>query len=234
MNRHRPALLLATLALLAACASPEHPDTGAPKAVDAEGWTAVLLPGKEATTYRWTQHAGRPALAAESIRSASLWRRKVDVAPGRLGAVRFGWWVEHLMADANVADAATEDAAARVVFAFAGDESRLSARTRAVYDLAEALTGERPPYATLMYVYETAAPVGSLIVGARSDRIRKIVLDSGSGPLRQWRDHERDLRADFRTAFGEDPGPLVAMAVMTDSDNTRSRATTWYSPPRLD
>jgi hypothetical protein len=194
----------------------------------------VRLPGKEATSYRWTSHAGRPALAAESVRSASLWRRKVAVAPEQLGEVRFGWWVEHLMADANVADAATEDAAARVLFAFAGDESRLPARTRAMFDLAEVLTGERPPYATLMYVYETAAAPGSLIVNPRSDRIRKLVLDSGPAHLRQWRDHRRDLRADFRAVFGEEPGPLVAVALMTDSDNTRSRATTWYSPPRLD
>jgi hypothetical protein len=156
------------------------------------------------------------------------------VPPERLGEVSFGWWVEHLMIDANLADAEAADAVARVVFAFAGDESRLSARDRMLHDLAEALSGERPPYATLMYVYETAAPAGSVIVSRKSNRVRKIVLDSGPARLRQWRDHRRDLRADFRAAFGEDPGPLVAIAVMTDSDNTRSRASAWYVPPRLE
>jgi hypothetical protein len=194
----------------------------------------VLLPGKEATVYRWTSHDGRNALAARSTRSASLWRRKVSLAPEQIGTVRFGWWVDGVIDGASVADAMREDAPARVIFAFAGDESKLPQRTRMQFDLAEALSGERPPYATLMYVYENSAPPGSVIVNPRSDRVRKIVLDSGVDQLRRWRDHRRDLRDDFRTAFGEEPGPLVAVALMTDSDNTGSRAAAWYSLPRFD
>jgi Protein of unknown function (DUF3047) len=34
--------------------------------------------------------------------------------------------------------------------------------------------------------------------------------------------------ADYQLAFGEAPGPLLAVAVMTDGDNTRSRLTTRY------
>ena len=85
-----------------------------------------------------------------------------------------------------------------------------------------------------MYVWDAQAPVGTVIVNPRTDRIRKIVVDSGSHHLRRWRDHRRDLVADFKLAFGEDPGPLVSIAVMTDSDNTRSRATSWYGPVGLD
>ena len=63
--------------------------------------------------------------------------------------------------------------------------------------------------------------------------IRKIVIDSGTGQLRRWRDHRRDLAADFRLAFGEEPGPLVSVAFMTDSDNTRSQARAWYGAVEL-
>jgi hypothetical protein len=224
----RITLLLLTL-MLAGCAGlgPEAPPP--PK-----GWHAVSLPGKEPTRYQWGTKDGRRALGAASERSASLWRRKVDVAAERLGPVEFAWWVDTLIEDASIADASREDAAARVLFAFEGDERKLPARTRAIYDLAEALTGERPPYATLMYVFETSKPVGTIVHGVRSDRVRKMVLDSGAGSLRQWRVHQRDLAADFRAAFGEDPGRLIAVAVMTDSDNTKSRAAAWYQPPTID
>ena len=50
----------------------------------------------------------------------------------------------------------------------------------------------------------------------------------------RWRDHRRDLAADFRRAFGEAPGPLTSMAVMTDSDNNRASARTWYGPVLLE
>jgi hypothetical protein len=43
----------------------------------------------------------------------------------------------------------------------------------------------------------------------------------------------RPLAADFRRAFGEDPGPLLSVGVMTDSDNTRSQARSWYGEVTL-
>jgi hypothetical protein len=77
-------------------------------------------------------------------------------------------------------------------------------------------------------VWDAHLPVGTVVVNPRSDRIRSIVVDSGPGELRRWRDHRRDLAADFRHAFAEEPGPLTSVALMTDSDNTRSQARAWY------
>ncbi len=226
------------LLVVAGCASPPpaDEDTATPAEhapTDDAGWHTVLLPGKEATRYSWTRKDGRAALAAVSEASASMYRQHVQKAPHALGDVSFSWWVQDLVAGGSVADAAREDAPARVMFAFGGDTARLPMRTRALFELAEALTGERPPYATLMYVWDAHAPVGSVIVNPRSDRIRKIVVDSGPAELRRWRLHRRDLAADFRLAFGEAPGALVSIAVMTDSDNTRGSATSWYGPVDL-
>jgi hypothetical protein len=43
-------------------------------------------------------------------------------------------------------------------------------------------------------------------------------------------DYERDIRADYRKAFGEEPGRLIAVGIMTDTDNTKSTAQAWYGP----
>ena len=211
--------------MLTACATLVPPDAGE--------WHAVALPGKAATRYEWSEKDGRLCVRAQSERSASLWRKRVMVAPGALGEVSFSWWVQDLVPDASVADADREDAPARVLFGFAGDAARLPLRTRVMFELAQALTGETPPYATLMYVWDAQLPVGTVVVNPRSDRVRKIVVDSGPEHLRRWRDHRRDLAADFRLAFGEDPGALTSIAVMTDSDNTRSQAHSWYGQVQL-
>jgi hypothetical protein len=228
-----PRIILPAIVLsLAGCAGlgPVEPPTDA----DPQPWHEVALPGKAVTRYGWANKDGRRAIAAVSERSASMWRRHVKVAPEQLSRVSFSWWVQDVIAGASVAEAHLEDAPARVMFGFAGDVASLPMRTRMLYDLAEALTGERPPYATLMYVWDATAPVGSVIINPRSDRIRKIVVDSGPGELRRWRDHRRDLAADFQRAFGERPGLLTSVAVMTDSDNTRSHATSWYGPVTFD
>ena len=67
-----------------------------------------------------------------------------------------------------------------------------------------------------------------VVTHPRSDRIRKIVVESGRDGLRQWKRYRRTLGADYKLAFGEAPGPLLAMAVMTDGDNTQSQLATWY------
>jgi hypothetical protein len=36
----------------------------------------------------------------------------------------------------------------------------------------------------------------------------------------KWLTERADLAADFRRAFGRDPGPLVGIAVSADSDDT--------------
>ena len=74
-------------------------------------------------------------------------------------------------------------------------------------------------------------PLGSVILGQRTDRVRNIVIETGSVNLNKWMDYERDIGTDFETAFGEKPGKLLRIALMTDSDNTKSQTTAWYGPP---
>jgi len=96
------------------------------------------------------------------------------------------------------------------------------------FQLVETLTGEVPPYAMLMYVWDNHAAVDTVLPGARSDRVRKIVLESGDTHLRRWRNYRRNLFVDFQRAFGEPPGRLIGMALMTDTDNTGAATEAWY------
>lgn len=220
--------------MLAACRHAPAPSQGTPPFPRwTDGWQPLVLPGKSATRYEAGVADGRWALHALSERSASMYRRKLRIEPEALGWVRFSWKVGALPADGDVRDSDTEDAVVRVLLAFEGDTTRLSPRTRLMFDLMHSLSGEPPPFATLMYVWDSRADVDTVVLNRRSDRVRKIVLESGPAHLGQWRSYERDMRADFRRAFGEDPGALIGVAVMTDSDNTQSRAEAWYGEIRL-
>jgi hypothetical protein len=197
-------------------------------------WHAVALPGKRATRYAAGRKDGRVVMHARAEGSASMWRCHTRIAPADLGKVRFSWRVDALNPQASIADLEHEDAVARIVLAFDGDRARLSPRTRAMFDLARMLSGEEPPFATLMYVWETAKPVDSVVVNPRTDRIRKLVVDSGPEHLGRWREHRRDIATDYLQAYGEPPGALIGVAMMTDSDNTRTRAEAWYGPVVLE
>lgn len=201
---------------------------------DKAQWEAVSLPGKLRTAFKLEKHGHRQVLQAHAQSSASLLRQRVNVVPEKLGRLRFEWQVENLMPAADMAELGRGDSPVRLILAFDGDRSRFSAKNATLSDLTEALTGEPLPYATLMYVWSNHSPVDSVIVNPRTDRVRKWVVESGSAHLMQWRHYQRDVRADFEKAFGEAPGALVGVAIMTDSDNTRSSVRAWYGDIRLD
>lgn len=196
-------------------------------------WRHYVLPGKQPTRFHYARLEGRDAMQATAESSASMLRKVVRIDPQELGSVRFSWKVPELIAQADMALRDSDDSPVRVVLAFEGDRSKFSAKNAMLSDLAQVLTGEPMPYATLMYVWCNRREPGSVIVNPRTDRIRKLVVESGQRHLNQWMDYERDVRADFEKVFGEAPGALVGIAIMTDSDNTRSRATAWYGPIRL-
>jgi len=193
-------------------------------------WQPFSLPGKRATLYEPQEIDGLAVVGAQADSSASLLRERLRVEPDALGDISFSWKVPRLMPQADVRVRETEDAVVRVVMGFAGDESRLSARNQSQFDLAAMLLGERPPYATLMYVWDANAPLGSIVTNSRSDRVRKIVVDVGGSALNEWHSHRRNIAADFQAAFGEAPGALVSVALMTDADNTAGQASAWYGP----
>jgi hypothetical protein len=56
------------------------------------------------------------------------------------------------------------------------------------------------------------------------------VVDVSGSALNEWHSHRRNITADFEAAFGEVPGALVSVALMTDADNTAGQASAWYGP----
>lgn len=196
-------------------------------------WQHYPLPGKESTEYSPTRLDGRDVMAARAASSASLLRQRVNIPASDLDRIKFSWKVPELMARADLAARDNADSSVRIVLAFEGDRSRFSAKNAMLSELAHVMTGEPLPYATLMYVWCNSREAGSVITSARTDRIRKIVVESGTKNLNTWLDYERNIRADYEKAFGETPGALLAIGIMTDSDNTRSNTQAWYGPVTL-
>lgn len=197
-------------------------------------WQEFRLPGKLFVPFEPVSRQGRSALEVRAHRSVSVLRRQFDPPVTGVGKLAFSWKVEALPEGADLKDASATDAPVRILLAFDGDRSTWSARTHRLSELSRLLTGEPLPYATLSYVWSQDDPLDAVLNNPRTDRIRKVVVESGQANLGVWRDYQRDVRADFIRAFGEEPGPLVAVALMTDTDNTQSTLKAWYGALRLD
>jgi len=194
------------------------------------GWTPLTFPHiARHTSYALVRGAdGGVVLRAEADASASGLMAKVDL-PAHDG-IRLGWrWkVERPIERGDVTRKAGDDYAARIYVAFRYTPERLSVFERARYELIRLWLGEYPPHAGLNYVWDAHAPVGTVVPNAYERRVRMIVVESGSARLGRWLDYERDIAADYRAAFGEEPPPVAGVALMTDADDTGERALAYY------
>jgi hypothetical protein len=60
-----------------------------------------------------------------------------------------------------------------------------------------------------------------------------LAVASGKGGLGSWQSVQRNLSEDYRRAYGAEPGPVLGVAVMTDTDNTGTKAVGEYADIRF-
>jgi hypothetical protein len=244
----------AGLAALGGCATPgpEHaaddahphdpvpapqvvPFSAATTAQPPSGWRPyVLRKDLTRTRYSVVDDGGRRVLHARAAASATGLRCAVQIDPAQLGLLQFSWRVREVPALANVAEAALDDCPARLIVAFDGDHSRLPLRERLLFDQVELFTGQRLPYATLMYVWDGGGhALESVHRNHRSSRIQYLTVESGAQRAGRWLHYQRDVVADFQRVFGETPGRIIGVGVMTDADALKLQLEAWYGDIRL-
>ena len=195
-----------------------------------QGWEEWLLHRtKRKTQYSLVRHEGRTVLRARAEQSASGLVAPLGIELDPAARLQWAWRIADLIAEADNSVAETEDAPVRVVLSFDGPWERLPVRERLFAERVRLIAGRELPYATLMYIWANRHPVGQVIENPHTQRIRKLVVDSGDAELRRWRSHERLVFQDFEKVFGERPGRLTKIGILTDTDNTRSTAEALYS-----
>lgn len=81
------------------------------------------------------------------------------------------------------------------------------------------------------YVWSRIVPAGTTLSSSRSARV--IVLRSGPPPDEAWVTESVQVRRDYERLYGEAPARARGVAVLTDADQTRSRAIGDYGPFRV-
>jgi hypothetical protein len=198
------------------------------------GWAPlVILRTKKPTHYELVQDGGKTVLHARAEASSSAMMHKMNADPNRYPWLSWRWKIEDLVEGADNTRRGTEDSPVRIVLGFDGDKETLSFADQVLFETAKVVTGHDFPYATLMYIWENRLPVGTVIRSPHSGRIRMMVVASGPEGVGQWRSFRRNIVADYEKAFGEKPGRLLGVGVLTDTDNTGDSVQAWYGDIRL-
>jgi hypothetical protein len=170
------------------------------------GWTPKSFKGN--TEYTVVNENGRTIVKAASHAAASGLVKEIRFNPATYRSLRWSWKIDHTIKGGDETTKAGDDYAARVYVVFPG---RFFWQTKAIN-----------------YIWANQLPKGESIPNAFTAGAMMLAVESGSALVGQWLSEERDILADYRRLFGEEPGEAGAIAIMTDTDNTGSSASAWY------
>lgn len=194
-----------------------------------EGWRPLEFKKiSRHTRYELVEDGGVVVLKATSEASASALVRPIRIDPRQYPIVEWRWKVMSLIAKADVRKKSGDDYPARMYVSFEYDPRRAGLLERSKSEAVRLLYGEYPPLGAVDYIWEGRTPLGAIVANPYSDRVKMVVVESGPDKLGRWIDERRDVLADYRQAFGEDPPAISGVATMTDSDNTGESATAYY------
>lgn len=74
------------------------------------------------------------------------------------------------------------------------------------------------------YVWDTTVPVDTVCKSEKTGMVTYIVLRSGPKDLGKWLSEKRDVRADFKKIYGEEPDDPGAISIAIDTNDTQSTA----------
>lgn len=247
MLDHRRLLAPALLVISGCALFPEQPPedgvalpyvtsfaAGRSGTVDGSGWQEWSFSRfKNSTRYERIEDSGAVVIKASADRSASGLRHALKVDPAAYPVLTWRWKVNELIASADNTRKHTEDSPVRVLVTFDGAIEKIPFADRLLFDNVYLLTGRRMPYATLVYIWENRVPPNTVIPNLHTSRIKMIVAESGRGNLGRWQRVTRNIVDDYRRAFGEEPGMITSVGIMTDTDNTGLKAEAFYGDIEL-
>lgn len=173
-----------------------------------QGWQNVAF-FKTPTDYQIRRDGTNFYLLGVADKACSALSIKLDIPPPPKLKLRWRWRIDGAATKGSERELSKFDHAARVFVAFN--------------------TFLGPPR-TLNYLWANVEPPGTILPHPKSSRAQLIILESGNAKSGHWIPEERDVTADWRKAFPNQPMPKVTgLGVMTDADSLGLRLTGAYA-----
>jgi hypothetical protein len=181
----------------------------------AQGWKPLTFRSIPPVTF---QAEGASRLTLRADKAASVIWRGLDENLWSARSAQWRWRVESGVPATDLTVKGKDDRTLALYFVFARDEA--AARSaKGSSNLTSAMWWSSG--AALVYIWGGGAPQGSVLPSPHMGASGKLVVrQTAARADGKWVPERADLVADFRRAFGREPGPLVGIAVSSDSDDT--------------
>ncbi len=176
-----------------------------------DGWKSKVFDGKTVYTFviDSTSEKKRKILKASSHNAASGLFRELRIDLKKTPWIHWSWKTEQLFSNINENRKSGDDFVARLYIIIDGGIFFWNSRT-------------------LNYVWSSSHQTGETWPNPYTSRATILAVESGNAKLGQWQHYKHNVREDLRRLIGKDIRYIDAIAIMTDSDNSGQKATTYY------
>ena len=198
-------------------------------------WRELILHYVRRPQFALVDDAGTTVLRVTSQRAAGTLAHPLHLDAARKPMLAWRWKVDRVIEHANLATRSGDDFAARVYVFFDVPSMELPVGARIKLAVARLIYGNEVPAAALCYVWDNTHPVGTSVWSPYTDRVRVVVLESGSARAGQWVEEKRDVASDYRAAFGTRARlpPVSGIAAGNDTDQTGETVSAWFGDFRF-
>lgn len=191
------------------------------------GWKSISLAAAfKKTQYALVREDGQVVVRARSEDAAAGLGTERRIDPTTHPVVQWRWKVDSIVEKANVRNKSTEDCSACLFLLFEYNDLDLIPRLKIV--AMRALGYDAIPTRAITYMWANQGEKDTVIPSPYAPWIKHVVVQSGTTRVGTWMDERRNVRADYRRIFGEEPPPIEGIGIMTDTDNTDGTATAYY------
>jgi hypothetical protein len=197
---------------------PSTPEKPEEEKSPVKGWKMISYFAVPPTQY---SRAGKGIIKAESLGSRSSLFKEVEGKEKNHPFLSWKWKISNVVCSAIEMRKDRFDAAARVMVVFGGE------RSYSIFGRGE------PAGLKIEYIWATHLPRGHVFDHPGEGNCKVFVLESGEGKAGKWIHEKRNIRNDFKTAYGTEPPGVLAIGIQTDTDHSNEMVTAYYSEPVL-
>ncbi|MCK5359733.1 MAG: DUF3047 domain-containing protein [Gammaproteobacteria bacterium] len=173
------------------------------------GWQEKSFAGK--TDYQLVRLEGKQVLQASSQSSASGLFKESSVNLKKYPFLNWRWRIENRIESGNEKEKSGDDYVARIYLVI--NHKYLFWKRRAI-----------------SYVWANQSEKGEIWNNAfAGESVKMFALRSAEDKTGRWVSEKRNVYEDLKLLFGEEISSIDAVAIMTDTDNSRSAARAFYA-----
>jgi len=206
-------LILILLQLPFGPSAPEKPEE---EKSPVKGWWMVSYFAVPPTRY---SKVSKGIIKAESLGTRSTLFKEIEGKKKDFSILSWRWKISNVVRSAIEKRKERFDAAARVTVVFGEEKGTIE--------------GTTPRGLKIQYIWASHLARGHVFDHPGDKSCKVFVLESGDAKAGQWANEERNVRQDYKKAFGEEPAQVLAVGIETDTDHSNEMVTAYYSEPAL-